>query len=150
LTDGTFRKQTYMSRPGIRILWAEDSISDILLIKEAFRQAGLKHRINIVNNGVEALDFLFHRGHYKHALTPQLLIIDLNMPKKSGREVIEEIKADPALSKIPLVVLTSSSSDQDVLEGLDSKLSTYMVKPATFEALVELAKQINNFWLSIQ
>ena len=139
-----------MSKAGIRILWAEDSISDILLIKEAFRQAGLKYRLNVVNNGVEALDFLFNRGHYKHALAPQLLIIDLNMPKKSGREVIEEIKADPALSRIPLVVLTSSNSEQDVLEGLDLKHSIYLVKPATFKALVELAKQINNFWLSIQ
>ena len=72
------------------------------------------------------------------------------MPKKSGREVIQEIKADPALSRMPLVVLTSSSSDQNVLEGLDPKRCTYLVKPATFEALVELAKQINSFWLSIQ
>jgi chemotaxis family two-component system response regulator Rcp1 len=139
-----------MSKAGIRILWAEDSISDILLIKEAFRQAGLKHRLNVVSNGVEALDFLFRRARFTHALTPELIIIDLNMPKKTGREVIQEIKADPALSKIPLVVLTSSNSDQDVLEGLDSKHSIYLVKPATFEALVELAKQINSFWLSIQ
>jgi chemotaxis family two-component system response regulator Rcp1 len=139
-----------MSKAGIRILWAEDSISDILLIKEAFRQAGLKHRLNVVSNGVEALDFLFRRARFTHALTPELIIIDLNMPKKTGREVIQEIKADPALSKIPLVVLTSSNSDQDVLEGLDLKHSIYLVKPATFEALVELAKQINSFWLSIQ
>ena len=139
-----------MSKAGIRILWAEDSISDILLIKEAFRQAGLKHRLNVVNNGVEALDFLLHRAHYTHALAPELIILDLNMPKKSGREVIEEIKADPALSRIPLVVLTSSNSDQDVLENLDSKRSTYLIKPGTFEALVELAKQINSFWLSVQ
>ena len=139
-----------MSKAGIRILWAEDSISDILLIKEAFHQAGLKHRLNIVNNGVEAIDFLFRRARFTHALRPELIILDLNMPKKSGREVIEEIKADPALSRIPLVVLTSSNSDQDVLENLDLKRSTYLIKPATFEALVELAKQINNFWLSVQ
>jgi len=139
-----------MGKTGIRILWAEDSISDILLIKEAFRQAGLKHRLNVVNNGVEALDFLFRRARYTHALAPQLIILDLNMPKKSGREVIGEIKADSALSRIPIVVLTSSSADQNVLEGLDPKRCTYLVKPTTFEALVELAKQINSFWLSIQ
>jgi CheY-like chemotaxis protein len=139
-----------MGKAGIRILWAEDSISDILLIKEAFRQAGLKHRLNVVNNGVEAIDFLFRRARFTHALIPELIIIDLNLPKISGREVIQEIKADSALSRIPLVVLTSSNSDQDVLEGLDSKRSKYLVKPATFEALVELAKQINSFWLSIQ
>ncbi|MGD0077412.1 MAG: response regulator [Sedimentisphaerales bacterium] len=139
-----------MSKAAIRILWAEDSISDILLIKEAFRQAGLKHRLNVVSNGVEALDFLFRRARYTHALAPELVILDLNMPKKSGREVIQEIKTDPDLSRIPLVVLTSSSGDQNVLEGLDPKRCTYLVKPATFDALVELAKQINSFWLSIQ
>lgn len=139
-----------MSKAGIRILWAEDSISDILLIKEAFRQAGLKYRLNVVSNGVEALDFLFRRARFTHALAPQLIILDLNMPKKAGREVIEEIKADPVLSRIPIVILTSSSADQSVLEGIDPKRCTYLVKPATFEALVELAKQINTFWLSIQ
>jgi chemotaxis family two-component system response regulator Rcp1 len=139
-----------MSKAGIRILWAEDSISDILLIKEAFRQAGFKYRLNVVSNGVEALDFLFRRARFTHALAPQLIILDLNMPKKAGREVIEEIKADPALSRIPIVILTSSSADQSVLEGIDPKRCTYLVKPATFEALVELAKQINTFWLSIQ
>jgi chemotaxis family two-component system response regulator Rcp1 len=139
-----------MDKESIRILWAEDSISDILLIKEAFRQAGLKHRINVVSNGEEALDFIFRRSRYTHALAPEMIILDLNMPKKSGREVIEEIKADPALSCIPVVILTSSSGDQEVLEGLDPKRCTYLVKPATFEALVELAKQINSFWLSIQ
>jgi CheY-like chemotaxis protein len=139
-----------MSRAGIRILWAEDSISDILLIKEAFHQAGLKHRLNIVNNGVEAIDFLFRRARFTHALRPELIILDLNMPKKSGREVIGEIKTDPALSRIPIVILTSSSGDQNILEGLDPKRCTYLVKPATFEALVEMAKKINSFWLSIQ
>jgi two-component system, chemotaxis family, response regulator Rcp1 len=139
-----------MSKAAIRILWAEDSISDILLIKEAFKQAGLKHRINIVNDGVEALDFIFRRAKFSHALAPELIILDLNMPKKSGREVIEEIKTDAALSRIPLVILTSSSGDQNVLEGLDLKRCTYLVKPTTFEALVDMAKKINSFWLSIQ
>jgi two-component system response regulator len=138
-----------MSKSSIRILWAEDSIGDILLIKEAFKQAGVKHRLHVVNDGVEALDFLFRRAKYSHALAPELIILDLNMPKKSGREVIEEIKTDPALNHIPLVILTSSSGDQNVLEGLDLNRCTYLVKPATFDALVELARQINSFWLSM-
>lgn len=138
-----------MSKSAIRILWAEDSISDILLIKEAFRQAGLRHRLHIVNDGVEALDFIFRRGHYTHALVPELIILDLNMPKKSGREVIEEMKADPAVSRIPVVILTSSSGDQNVLEGIEPNRCTYLVKPATFEAIVEMAKRINSFWLSV-
>ena len=138
-----------MGNSSIRILWAEDSISDILLIKEAFRQAGLKHRLNVVSNGVEALDFLFRRARFTHALAPQLIILDLNMPKKSGREVINDIKADTSLSDIPLVVLTSSTADRDAIDSLDPKHSLYLVKPSSFIALVNLAKQIHNFLSSL-
>jgi len=138
-----------MSKRAIRILWAEDSIGDILLIKEAFEQAGLGHNLNVFEDGVEATDFLFHRGRYAHAMLPELIILDLNMPRKNGREVIEDIKTDPALIQIPLVVLTSSRDDIDVLHGLDPKRCLYLVKPATFQNLVEMAKQINNFWLSL-
>jgi CheY-like chemotaxis protein len=138
-----------MSKPAIRILWAEDSIGDVLLIKEAFEQAGLKHRLNVVNNGEEALNFLFRRGRYTHALLPDLVILDLNLPRRSGREIIDEIKTEPVLLDIPLVVLTSSAHDQDVLEGLNPKRCLYLVKPTSFNALVDLAKQIQNFWLSL-
>jgi two-component system, chemotaxis family, response regulator Rcp1 len=139
-----------MGNPTIRILWAEDNIGDILLIKEAFEQAGLHHHLNVVDDGVEATDFLFHRGRYAHALPPELIILDLNMPKKNGREVIQDIKISPALLQIPLVVLTSSKDDLDVFDGLDSKHCLYLVKPTTFQALIELAKQINDFWLSVK
>jgi CheY-like chemotaxis protein len=137
-----------MSKRAIRILWAEDSISDILLIKDAFEQAGLNHHLNVFDDGVEATNFLFRRGRYVHALPPELIILDLNMPRKTGREVIEDIKADPALFQIPLVVLTSSSDDIDVLDGLDPKRCLYLVKATTFQDLIELAKEINEFWLS--
>jgi two-component system response regulator len=138
-----------MSKRAIRILWAEDSIGDILLIKEAFEQAGLGHHLNVFDDGVEAVDFLFHRGRYVHALLPELIILDLNMPRKNGREVIEDIKTDPALMQIPIVVLTSSREDIDVLDGLDPKRCLYLVKPVTFQNLIEMAKQINDFWLSL-
>jgi CheY-like chemotaxis protein len=132
-----------------RILWAEDSIGDVLLIKEAFRQAGLSYRLNVVNNGVVAMDFLLRRGRYARSSRPDLVILDLNMPKKTGREVIRDIKADSSLSDMPLVVLTSSNADHDAIEGLDPKRSLYLVKPASFVALVDLAKQIHNFLLSL-
>lgn len=138
-----------MSKRAIRILWAEDSISDILLIKDAFEQAGLNHNLNVFDDGVEATDFLFHRGRYARAQLPELIILDLNMPRKNGREVIQDIKTDPALLQIPLVVLTSSTDDVDVLDGLDPKRCLYLVKPTTFQNLVEMAKQINDFWLSL-
>jgi CheY-like chemotaxis protein len=138
-----------MGKPVIRILWVEDSIGDILLIKEAFEQVGLPHRLNVVNDGVEATNFLLRRGRYAHALCPELIILDLNLPKKNGREVISDIKTDPELFRIPLIVLTTSNSDQDVLAGYDPKRCLYLVKPMSFDALVNLAKQIHDFWLSL-
>ena len=138
-----------MDKSAIRILWAEDNLGDILLVKEAFKQAGLAPHLNVVDNGVEATDFLFHRGRYAHALPPQLIILDLNMPRKNGREVIRDIKADPALLQIPLIVLTSSNDDLDVLHGLDPNRCLYLVKPTTFQALIDIAKQINDFWRSL-
>ena len=81
-----------MSKPAARILWVEDNIGDILLIKEAFEQAGFSHHLTVVNDGADAIDFLFRRGQYTHARRPDLIILDLNLPKKSGREVIQNIK----------------------------------------------------------
>ena len=138
-----------MSKPVIRILWVEDNVGDILLIKEAFRQAGLSHRLNVVNDGAVAVDYLFRRGRFHRAGRPDLVILDLNLPKKSGREVAGEIKTDQSLSQIPLIVLTSSSHDQDVLAGYDPKRCLYLVKPTSFQALIDLAKQIQNFLLTL-
>jgi two-component system, chemotaxis family, response regulator Rcp1 len=138
-----------MSKLSIRILWAEDNMGDILLIKDAFEQAGVHHHLNVVDDGVEATDFLFRRGRYAHALAPELIILDLNMPRKNGREVVEDIKTDPALMRIPIIILTSSRDDIDVLQGFDPQRCLYLVKPATFQDLIELAKEINEFWLSI-
>ena len=134
-----------MGKAVIKILWVEDNIGDILLIKEAFEQAGLTHRLNVVNDGAEAVEFLFRKGRYSHALRPDLIILDLNLPKKSGREVIKDIKADPSLFGMPLVVLTSSTHDQDVLEGYDPKRCLYLTKASSFAALVDMAKQIQSF-----
>jgi two-component system response regulator len=137
-----------MTKPA-RILWAEDCLGDIMLIKEAFKYAGLSYQLNVVKDGVEATDFLLQRGRYARSQRPDLVILDLNMPKKSGWEVIAEIKAAPDLSRIPLVVLTSSTSDRDAIDGLDPKHSLYLVKPSSFIALVNLAKQIHNFLSSL-
>ena len=138
-----------MSKLAARILWVEDNIGDILLIKEAFEQAGFSHYLTVVNDGADAMDFLFRRGQYTHARRPDLIILDLNLPKKTGREIIEEIKTDSALFEIPLVVLTTSTYDRNVLDGFDPKRCLYLVKPLSFQALVDLAKQIQSFWLSL-
>ena len=133
----------------LKVLWVEDNIGDILLINEAFEQAGLTHHLSVVNDGVQAMDYLFRRYKFSRVARPDLIILDLNLPRKSGREVIDEIKADPDLVKIPLVVLTTSRSERDVLDGLDPKRCLYLVKPVTFQAIVELAKQIQDFLSSI-
>ena len=138
-----------MSKPMARILWVEDNIGDILLIKEAFEQAGFSHHLTVINDGEDAVDFLFRRGQHTHARRPDLIILDMNLPKKTGREIIKEIKTDSALFEIPLVVLTTSTYDQNALEGCDPKRCLYLVKPLSFQALVDLAKQIQSFWLSL-
>jgi two-component system response regulator len=138
-----------MKEQALRILWAEDSISDILLIKEAFQQAGLVHKLTVVDNGADATDYLFKRGLFAHARHPDLIILDMNMPKKNGREVVQEIKTDPLLLKIPLVILTSSITDQNILDNLDPERCLYLIKPTSFRSLVDLAKEIHHFWLSL-
>jgi len=138
-----------MAEQILKVLWVEDNIGDILLIKEAFETAGLNYRLNVVNNGVEAMTFLTHSGRYAKAALPDLMILDLNLPKKTGREVIADIKENSSLTSIPIVVLTTSNHDQDVLTGLDPKRCLYLVKPSSFTALVELAKQIQSFWDSL-
>jgi CheY-like chemotaxis protein len=138
-----------MSKPTTRILWVEDNISDILLIKEAFRQAELRLHLNVVEDGVEAVNFLFRRGRYARSRRPDLIILDLNLPKKNGREVIKDIKTDSSLREIPLVVLTSSSKDRDVLDGLNPEQCLYLVKPSSFDAIIDMAKQIQSFLASV-
>jgi len=139
-----------MQKKPTKILWVEDNVGDILLIKEAFKEAGLTHRFTVFNNGQDALDFLFRRHRYVRAARPDLIILDLNMPRKNGREVIEEISDDPELIQIPLVILTTSRSDQTVLEGLDPTRCLYLVKPSNFSALLELAKKIQTFLADIK
>jgi two-component system, chemotaxis family, response regulator Rcp1 len=138
-----------MGRQAIKILWVEDNIGDILLIKEAFQQAYVSHKLNVITNGSDALDYLFRRGCFAHAHRPDLIILDLQVPQKSGREVIKEIKSQSHMKDMPLVVLTTSKSEQDVLDGYDPKHCLYLVKPLSFDALVNIARQIQNFYFSL-
>ena len=138
-----------MKKDDLKILWVEDSIGDILLIKEAFAQVGLTHRIDVLSDGTDALNYLLLRGRYQRASHPDLIILDLNLPGVSGRDIMKEIKNDESLMKIPLVVLTSSNADRDVLEGFDISRCLYLVKPTTFDDLVKVAAQIRDFLLSL-
>jgi chemotaxis family two-component system response regulator Rcp1 len=138
-----------MNDEAIEILLVEDNPGDVLLTKEALGEAQVRHRLNVVQDGADAIDFLLRRGRFAGAPRPDLVLLDLNLPRKNGRDVIAEIKEESSLCSTPLVVLTSSPHDQAVLDGYDSRLCLYVVKPAKFDDFVEEIRRIEDFWRSI-
>lgn len=136
----------------ITILVAEDDPDDQLLIKEAFEDNRLANKLQFVNDGVELMEFLHRRGDYadlKGQSLPELILLDLNMPRKDGREAIAEIKADPALRRVPIVVLTTSSAEADVLRTYDLGVASYISKPVTFVALLDAMEKLTDYWVQI-
>ncbi len=126
----------------------EDSPSDADMTMESFSDSKVINNLHLVVDGMEALDFLYQRGKHVNAVRPDLILLDLNLPKKNGMEVLEEIKEDPTLKYIPVVVLTTSSAEQDILESYKLHANSYMVKPVDFEQFVLVIKSIENFWLA--
>jgi len=136
----------------ITILMADDDPDDRLLTKEALDEARLCNDIRFVEDGEELLDYLHHRGRYSDQCDsprPGLILLDLNMPRKDGREALREIKADPELRRIPVVVLTTSQAEEDLYRTYDLGVSSYITKPVTFEALVETMKVLARYWFQI-
>ena len=133
----------------IEILMAEDSPSDAELAREALKNGKLSNRINIVTNGADALDFLFKRGKFVDAPVPDLILLDINMPIKNGFEVLTEIKKDERLRRIPVVMLTTSEDEQDVLKSYDMQASCYITKPVNFQRFQEIVLQLKSFWFSV-
>lgn len=131
------------------ILLVEDSPTDALITEEALRYAGLVHNLHHVENGVEAIDFLRRRGAHANAPRPDLILLDLNMPKKDGREVLADIKADPRLRVIPVVVLTTSRAEEDIVEAYGNHANCYISKPVDFGAFAEVVRAIDHFWFSV-
>jgi CheY-like chemotaxis protein len=131
----------------IQILMVEDNVGDVYLTMEAFKAANIPHHLNVVHDGVEAVDYLHREGKYAAATRPDLMLLDLNLPRKDGRGVLAEVKQDPYLRQIPVVVLTSSSADQDVAMAYDLHANCYIVKPAAFADLVSVVEAIHHFWL---
>lgn len=138
-----------MEKSEINILWAEDNLGDILLIQEAFETIGHNYRLHVVNDGIEAMNFLNRTGRFSRAVRPDLLILDLNMPKKNGREVIKEIKTDPQLWSIPIVILSGHQQIKDVCAVLGIKPCIHLAKPSCYAEIEEIAKKIHDFWLSL-
>ena len=130
---------------------ADDDEDDRLMAKEAFEENKLFNTIQFVNDGEELMDYLHRKGKYneKNAPTPGLILLDLNMPKKDGRTALKEIKASPDLKRIPVVVMTTSKSDEDILKSYDLGVSSFVSKPVTFESLVDVIKTITSYWFGI-
>jgi CheY-like chemotaxis protein len=136
------------TRP-IEILLVEDSPSDVALTIEALEAGKVVNRLNHVEDGVEAMDYLNRRGKYASAVRPDLIMLDLNLPRKDGREVLKEMKSDLSLKAIPVIVLTTSHSDKDVLQSYELNANCYIIKPVDFEHFIEVVKSIEHFWLTV-
>ncbi|MBN1393488.1 MAG: response regulator [Pirellulales bacterium] len=137
-----------LGRP-IEILLVEDSEPDVRLTREALRDAKVRNRLWDVEDGVEALDFLHRRGAHADAPRPDMVLLDLNLPRKDGREVLNEIKSDTDLKRIPVVVLTTSKNEEDVLKSYNLHANCYIAKPVDFNRFMEVVKSIEEFWLTI-
>ena len=133
----------------IDILLVEDNPGDVRLTMEALKDAKMINRLHVVENGVDALDFLYQRGAYQQAPRPDLILLDLNLPKKNGREVLAEIKGDESLKTIPVVILTTSKAEEDILKAYDLNANCYISKPVDFLQFTNVVRTIETFWLTI-
>ena len=139
-------------RRHITILCAEDDPEDRMLVEDAMEDSRLVNDLHFVEDGEQLMDYLYRRGEFtelSNAPLPGLILLDLNMPKKDGREALEEIKADPDLRRIPIVVLTTSKAEEDILRTYDLGVSGFVVKPVTFETLVSIMKTVSKYWFEI-
>ncbi|TQV85685.1 response regulator [Exilibacterium tricleocarpae] len=131
------------------ILLVEDNLADIDLTRDAFAEAKLRNNLHVVRDGEDAVDYLFKRNKFKSAVTPDIILLDLNMPKMDGREVLKIIKKDANLRRIPTIVLTSSQADTDVIESYDLYANCYIVKPIDATKFINVVQQVENFWVEV-
>ena len=133
----------------IEILVVEDNPGDVRLTVEALKEGKVRNNLSVVADGVEALAFLRREGKYADAARPDLILLDLNLPKKDGREVLAEIKEDPNLRRIPVVVLTTSEEEKDILQAYDLRTNAYITKPVDLDQFLTVVRSIEDFWLTI-
>jgi two-component system, chemotaxis family, response regulator Rcp1 len=141
-----------MTRPGgrpIEILLVEDNPGDVRLTMEGLNEGKVRNNLHVAKDGVEALAFLRREGEFGNAVRPDLILLDLNLPRKDGREVLTDIKSDPDLKTIPVVVLTTSRADQDVLHSYQLQANCYITKPVDLDQFITVVKSIEDFWLTI-
>ena len=133
----------------IEILLVEDNPGDVRLTVEALKEGKVRNRLNVASDGVEALAFLRREDRFRDAPRPDLILLDLNLPRKDGREVLAVIKDDPRLRRIPVVVLTTSKAEEDVLNSYDLHASCYVTKPVDLDQFMNVIRSIDDFWLSV-
>ncbi len=133
----------------IEILLVEDNPGDVRLTKEALREAKVYNNLYVAKDGVEALAFLRREGSFADAMIPDLILLDLNLPRKDGREVLTEIKADEELRRIPVVILTTSESEEDILRTYDLHANCYVTKPVDLDQFIHVVRSIEGFWLTV-
>lgn len=140
---------THQTLRPVEFLLVEDNPGDIRLTRESLAESKIYNHLNVVNDGVEALKFLRREGHYENASRPDVILLDLNLPKMSGHEVLADIKKDPALLDIPVVVLTASSSEEDIARSYSKHANCFITKPLDYDQFIRVVHSINDFWLSI-
>jgi two-component system, chemotaxis family, response regulator Rcp1 len=133
----------------IDVLLVEDSPGDVRLTREAFKDAKVHLNLHVVSDGAEAMAFLMREGQHSNVPRPDLILLDLNLPKKDGREVLEEIKKSPTLKSIPVVILTTSASETDILRSYRLHANCYITKPVGLDGFLKVVSSIDNFWLSV-
>lgn len=141
--------QTFKNVRPVQILLVEDNPGDVRLTIEALKEAKVLNQLTVVKDGIEALSLLRRQGQHARAARPDLILLDLNLPKKDGREVLAEIKADDNLKPIPVVILTTSQDEQDVLKSYNLYANCYITKPVDLDQFITVVKSIEDFWLGI-
>jgi two-component system, chemotaxis family, response regulator Rcp1 len=139
----------YAEARAVEILLVEDSIADIELMQEGLKEGKVWHNLHVARDGAEAIEFLQRQGKYLNAPEPDLILLDLNMPKKDGREVLADIKADNHLSHIPVVILTTSQAEQDILRSYQLHANSYITKPVDLARFFEVIKTLEDFWFTV-
>lgn len=138
-----------MTASAIEILLVEDNPGDVRLTVEAFKENKMSNNLHVARDGEEALAFLRHEGEHSDAPRPDLILLDLNLPRKDGREVLAEVKSDEALCRIPVVILTTSEAEEDILRTYDLHANCYITKPVDLDQFIRIVKSIEEFWLTI-
>jgi chemotaxis family two-component system response regulator Rcp1 len=134
--------------PTVHILLVEDSAADVRLVREAMRNSTIRHEFHVVSDGVLAIEYLARTGSYRDVPRPSMIILDLNMPRRDGRQVLQDIKADADLRRIPVVVMSSSAADEDIIRAYDHHANCYVRKPVDFSQFRDVVQKIESFWLT--